>query len=503
MSAHRQLDIDSDLPDNAAAVEHDLALEPVLQAMGGGDSYVRDVAEKVLFAGLLEPEQILYRQHVLSDCLDHPETVRRLYALAVEGVETRRNTAFFWFRDSPDALLKKSRGLLALLVGVLRRVRELADEHATEFDSEGFVHLFETLRRELDDAYLVELERHVQTLGFPRGTLLSARLGRGNRGAGYMLRSPGERSLLERLGVGGPERYGFTVPARDDYGLTALAQLRGRGINLAANALAQSTDHILAFFEALRGELGFAIACLNLHEALRRRGAPTCFPVPLSAATPGFRTRGLCDAGLALHTDCPVTGNDVDARSARLVMITGANQGGKSTFLRSVGVAQLLMQAGAFVPATEFSAGVRAGLFTHFVRGEDPTMVRGKLEEELQRMSDIADELRQGAVVLCNESFASTNEREGSEIAAGVLRAMRDRNVSALFVTHLSQLARTLHDERRNDVLFLRAERRADGSRTFRMVPGAPLPTSFAEDSFHRIFPGGDGLQGRAPDPID
>jgi DNA mismatch repair ATPase MutS len=298
---------------------------------------------------------------------------------------------------------------------------------------------------------------------------------------------------MERLGLGGPEHYRFTVPARDDYGLQALSQLRGRGINRAANAVAQAADHILAFFTGLRGELGFAVACMNLGDALRDRGVPTCFPEPLPAEDPGFTTRGLCDAALALHMDGPVTGNDVDARAARLVVITGANRGGKSTFLRSVGVAQLLMQAGAFVPATEFSMGVRTGLFTHFIRGEDASMTRGKLEEELQRMNEIAEELRPGALVLCNESFASTNEREGSEIAAGVLRAMVDRNVSVLFVTHLFDLARTLREEGRSDVVFLRAERRADGSRTFRMTPGPPLPTSFAEDSYRRIFLCGAG----------
>jgi hypothetical protein len=492
MAAAADLDLTGELPGHAAAVEHDLGLGPILDAMGSGDPYLREVAEKVLFAGLVDLEHIRYRQRVVADCLDRPDAVRGLYALAVEGVQAPRNAGFFWFRDSPDALLQKSRGMLALLVGVLRRVRALGDDHAGAFRSEGFQALFETLRRELDDEYLAELDRHVEELAFPRGTLVSAGLGRGNRGARYVLRSPRGLSLLQRLGAGRPERHTFTVAARDDYGLQALSQLRGRGINHAANAVAQSADHILAFFAALRAELGFAVACLNLRDALHRRDVPTCFPTPLSADAPGFTTRGLRDAALALHSDRPMTGNDVDARTARLVVVTGANRGGKSTFLRSVGVAQLLMQAGAFVPASEFSAGVRTGLFTHFVRGEDATMTRGKLEEELQRMSELVEALRPGGLVLCNESFSSTNEREGSEIATGVVRAMCDRGVAVLFVTHLFDLARTLHEEGRGDACFLRAERLPDGRRTFRMVPGAPLPTSFAEDSFRQIF-AGDG----------
>ena len=127
-----------------------------------------------------------------------------------------------------------------------------------------------------------------------------------------------------------------------------------------------------------------------------------------------FRSRGLYDACLSLSTEVRTVGNDVDADGKRLIMITGANQGGKSTFLRSVGLAQLMMQAGMFVAAESFTASVSAGVFTHFKREEDTAMDKGKLDEELARMSVIADQIGPGSLLLCNESFASTNERDGS-----------------------------------------------------------------------------------------
>jgi DNA mismatch repair ATPase MutS len=99
-----------------------------------------------------------------------------------------------------------------------------------------------------------------------------------------------------------------------------------------------------------------------------------------------------------------------------LVVITGANRGGKSTFLRSVGLVHIMMQCGMFVPAQTFRSGVCSGIFTHFRREEDATMQSGKLEVELNRMRTIVEAIMPGGVILLNEFFASTNEREGSEI---------------------------------------------------------------------------------------
>ncbi len=169
-------------------------------------------------------------------------------------------------------------------------------------------------------------------------------------------------------------------------------------------------------------------------------------------------------------------------------MITGANQGGKSTFLRSVGLAQLMMQAGMFVGAEAFTANTCAGVFTHFKREEDATMTRGKLEEELHRMSEIADAIGSTSLLLCNESFASTNEREGSEIARQAVGAMMEAGVKVFFVTHMFDLANGFYRQQLEPTLFLRAERQPDGRRTYRLLEGEPLPTSYGPESYRRIF---------------
>jgi DNA mismatch repair ATPase MutS len=103
-------------------------------------------------------------------------------------------------------------------------------------------------------------------------------------------------------------------------------------------------------------------------------------------------------------------------------------------------------------------------------------------------MSEIADQITPQSLLLCNESFASTNEREGSEIARQIIRAVTDAGATVFFVTHMFDLAHSLHREQLDTALFLVAEREPDGRRTFRLVEGEPSPTSYGPDSYRRIF---------------
>jgi len=87
-----------------------------------------------------------------------------------------------------------------------------------------------------------------------------------------------------------------------------------------------------------------------------------------------------------------------------------------------------------------------------------------------------------------NEFFSSTNEREGSGIAREVIVALAERGVRVIFVTHFYEIQRWLMENRRDDVLFLRAERKEDGTRTYRIIPGALEKTSYADEVYSKIF---------------
>ena len=153
-----------------------------------------------------------------------------------------------------------------------------------------------------------------------------------------------------------------------------------------------------------------------------------------------------------------------------------------------MGIAQVMMQRGMFVAAKRFSSGIFAHLFTHFVRREDMAMNSGRLDEELGRIHRIVEGLAPESMVLLNESFATTTEEEGSEIAYDIIKAFTEAGVKVLTVTHLLTFAKKVYAENWEKAVFLSAQRLEDGTRTYKMVAGEPELTSFGLDIYEQVI---------------
>lgn len=490
MYPDRDFDPKHELPHNASDLIQDLELNTLFSAMAQGDKFLFEVAKQAVLSRLDSPETIRYRQEILKDCLNHPDVVRQIYRIPIQAIENRQRRWIGIFATYPSSVLSGALQMLDMFVGLLRALKQIADENAQGFESQGFRRFFAMMQRELDDSYLAVVENHLKELRFDGGVLLSAHLGTGNESTNYILRQPNRKNQnwVQRIFSRKSPSYSFKLHPRDDHGTRALGELRDKGINLVGNALAQSADHIDSFLKALRLELAFYIGCLNLSEQLTQLGEPIAFPEPAPARERRHSFSGLYDVCLALTMKRKVVGNNVNADDKDLFMITGANQGGKSVFLRSIGLAQLMMQCGMFVPAESFSANLCSGLFTHYKREEDASLESGKFDEELGRMSAIVDAITPNALILFNESFAATNEREGSEIARQIVSALLEKHIKVFYVTHLYELANGFFDSQMGNALFLRAERKADGERTFRLIEGKPLQTSYGVEVYDKIF---------------
>ena len=468
----------------------DLELEHILNAMSRGDPLIRNVCRQVLDNPLQNESDILYRQEILQDCLAKPELIRKLYEICRNAAARRKKA---WYRlDSPymSTVYTGASTLLGIYMEALVEIRRTAEN--VNFASEGLQNLSRLLSQELSDAYLEELRGLRPDIANRKEMLISARFGPFLQGVSYVRRRPNQKTFhlpWKRV----PSSF---LPVRGTEELVDLSHRQDRAINEVANTMAQASDNVEAFTRQLQMELAFYVGAMNLHERMKELELPVSVPVPCSGNTRCWR--GLYDGSLALLTRGAVTANTLSSRDRPLYLITGANQGGKTTFLRSVGQCQLMAQGGLFVFAEECQFPIRTQLYTHFKREEDPEMTSGRLDEELDRMSGITDRLRPGGMVLSNESFSSTNDPEGSRIFEQITLAFLERKIELFSVTHLMNYAARFAGEKYT--LCLRAQRTESGERTFRLEPGKPLITAYGEDIYRRIFcPGGT----EAADPAE
>ncbi|BCY17259.1 MAG: DNA mismatch repair protein MutS [Chloroflexi bacterium] len=490
MYPDKDFNIKTESPWNERFLIEDLELDILFSAMAGDDEIIRKVVQTAVLTGFENStDTIKYRHEVLKDCLNNPDSTRELFIIASKAIELERKIYLGIYRY-PTAIIHRSLDVMDGFIKSLKQIRNIAETNHSLYKSQGFTRFFDMIRNELNDSYFNEIQSHLSDLRFKKGALFSAEIGNGNKGENYTLlrQKDFKQSIWKDLVTIRQDRNLIIIGDRDDRGFRALAEIKDKGLNNIANSLAQSVDHILSFFNLLHTELAFYSGCLNLHNIICEKKQPYSFPQLLEEKQNSFEFEELYDVCLLLTSIEVIIGNDLQATNKDLFVITGANQGGKSTYLRSIGLAQLMMQAGMFVPAKYYKSKLFNSIYTHYRREEDETMKSGKLDEELSRMNDIIDEISSRSMILFNESFSATNDREGSEIARQIILPLIEKGIRVFFVTHLTDFAASLYKRNSENFLFLRADRQNDGERSFKIFPGEPLETSFGQDLYKPIF---------------
>ncbi len=199
---HPDRDFDSQPPPQTEPIHfsQDLELPVLLNAAAAGDPYLYDIMSAACAgAWTNDISPIRYRQDILKDCLANSSIVRQFYAIAIEPFGRERSWNFSLYRRDPSSMVGSSVRTLQSCLEVLRGLRDTCSANAGRFKSRGFLQFFETLERDLDDAYLGAAGADLNNLTFRKGVLLSAQVGTGGKGVGTMLRKPQPRDLIPRL----------------------------------------------------------------------------------------------------------------------------------------------------------------------------------------------------------------------------------------------------------------------------------------------------------------
>ena len=196
-------------------------------------------------------------------------------------------------------------------------------------------------------------------------------------------------------------------------------------------------DTVLDFIR----EVQFYFAWLDMMKTMKEIGFRFCYPELRGREEERFAADAY-DLSLAVRTLKPVVPNDFSLTPPeQILVVTGPNQGGKSTFARAFGQIFYLASLGVSVPARQAALPLCDQVLTHFERGEDRKLKSGKLEEDILRLKGLLDRSTKDSVFVVNEIYSSTTLKDALTLGGHMIDAITEKAGSAVVVTFMEELS--------------------------------------------------------------
>lgn len=408
---------------------------------------------------LHDADHITYRQEVFAD-LDRPAVRRAVQRFCDAMGEVRADRDRARDRRFPQ---EQQRWLLDAAVRYCAAVRELSDGLGSAgATARGFRALARFLERLLASAAYLELEADAARVA---AALAAVRYRVHLRGLHVTVSSDDDGVDYSAAVLATFERFAQAptdARAEERDASTQMDHVEARIVELVARLPGQASDALQALrefcvdhrdfvdptVERFDREVQFYLAYLELVAPLRAIGLPFCTP----EVGAGISDVHACEAfDLALATKLVPEGTEVVrngfslAGAERIIVVSGPNQGGKTTFARMVGQLHHLAAIGCPVPGTQARLRIVDQLFTHFQHEDALAHDRGTLEDDVVRMQEILAAATSQSLVITNEPFAATTLEDARFLGRTTIERMTEIGLWCVYVTFVDELSSLNH----------------------------------------------------------
>jgi DNA mismatch repair protein MutS len=256
---------------------------------------------------------------------------------------------------------------------------------------------------------------------------------------------------FEKFAQGGVHDYRVTYSDVADMDhveaqvLDCVAKLYPEAFSTLDEYCRRHRSYVDAVIRRFDREIQFYLGYLEFAKQLKAAGATFCYP-EVTDRSKELRAYDTFDVALAsklMGEGRRVVRNDLQLSDPeRIFVVTGPNQGGKTTFARTFGQLHYLACLGLPVPGREARLYLFDRLFTHFEKEEDLQDLRGKLEDDLVRIHEILEAATPRSIVIMNEVFTSTTAADALFLGTRVIERLMELDALCVYVTFIDELSR-------------------------------------------------------------